>query len=69
MLAFVFWVNDLTLGLGLEAKKIERGAIWNLIVLGIIIAKLNITAKLGWVITSFETKWVVTALEEGKPMK
>ena len=56
MLAFVFWVNDLTLGLGLEAKKTERGVIWNLIVLGVIIAKLNIIAEIGWVITSFEAK-------------
>jgi len=69
MLAFASWVNNLTLGLGLEAKKIERDAIWNLIVLEVIIAKLNIIAELGWVITGFEAKWVVTALEKGKPIK
>ena len=35
----------MTLGLGLKAKRIEEGAIWDLMVLDIIIARLGIIAK------------------------
>ena len=40
------WTNNLTLGLDLEAKRIEEDAIWNLIVLEVIIARLGIIAEL-----------------------
>ena len=37
-----------------------------MIVLEIIIARLSIIAEPEWVITGFETRWVVTALKRGK---
>ena len=48
MLDFAIWANDLTLSLdlkGLEAKETGGGAIWSLMVLEIVIARLDIIAK------------------------
>ena len=50
MLDFVVWANDLTLDLGLKAKKIGKGAIWSLMVLDIFIARLSVIAELRWVV-------------------
>jgi len=46
------------LGLGLEAKKIEEDIIWNLMVLEIIIARLDIIAELGQVVIALERERV-----------
>ena len=59
----------MTLGLGLDAKKIEREAIWGLIILEVVITKLYITVKPEQVVTSFKTKWVVIALKRGNACK
>ena len=58
--------KDLTLDLGSENKEIEGDVIWSLIDLENVIAGLDIIAKLEWVDTSFEARWVVTALEKEK---
>jgi len=46
------------LGLDLEAKKIEEDIIWNLMVLEIIIARLDIIAELGQVVIALERERV-----------
>jgi len=45
MLAFVAWIKNLTLSLDLEAKGIREDAIWGLIDLEVVIARLDITAE------------------------
>ena len=65
MLTFVVWAKDLTLGLGLKAKRI-RGAIWGLIVSEVVIAKLDVIAGPEQVVTGSETGQVVTALKREK---
>lgn len=56
MLAFATYTNYLTLGLYLEAKKTGEDTIWDLIVLEVVIARLDITAEPGQDITNFETR-------------
>ena len=58
MLDFVVWANDLTLDLGLEAKRIGEGTIWGLMVLDIFIARLSVTAELGWVVSALQREEV-----------
>ena len=58
--------KDLTLDLGSENKETEGDVIWSLINLENVIAKLDIIAELEWVDTSFEARWVVTALGREK---
>ena len=56
MLAFTTYVNYLILGLYLEAKKTGEDTIWDLIVLEVVIARLDIIAEPGQDITNFETR-------------
>jgi len=53
----------------LKAKRTRENAIWCLIVLNVIIARLDIIAELGWDITDFETVQVITPLERGRAYK
>jgi len=50
------------LGLDLEAKKTEEDIIWDLMVLEVVIARLDMTTELGQDIMGFETEQVVIAL-------
>jgi len=53
-LAFAARANNLTLGLDLKAKIIGGDAIWSLIVLEVVIARLGIIAELELVLTGLE---------------
>jgi len=61
-LAFAACANNLTLGLGFEAKGTGRGAIWSWMVLEVIVA---VAAEPERVVAGFEASRVVTALGRG----
>ena len=56
-LAFVAWAKNLTLSLGLEAKGIGEDAIWGLMGLEIVIARLGVIAEPEWVNTVSQTSF------------
>jgi len=62
-LAFAACANDLTLGLGFEAKGIDGGDIWSWMVLEVIVA---VTAEPEQVVASFGASRIVTALGRGE---
>ncbi len=50
----------------MKAKRTREDAIWGLMVLKVIIARLGIIAEPRWDVTDFETVQVITLLERGR---